>query len=153
MKRTTIMIVTGTVLAGVVTAGAFAHGRDGNRMDHFVDRAVERLELDAGQEQAFRGTVTAYQPRFETAAEALRDERKALVEALAAGADAGAIELRAQSISTQAGELVRLLGAVKRDVDAVLDDEQRAELNEHLARMAEHGRRGHGRHGHGHRDD
>lgn len=147
------MIVAGTALAGIVTAGAFAHGRDGNRMEYFVDHAVEWLELDAGQEQAFRDTVTAYRPRFENAAEDLRAERKALVEALAAGADAGTIELRAQSISSRAGELVRLLGAVKRDVDAMLDNEQRAELNAQLAHMAEHGRRGHGRHGHGHHDD
>lgn len=144
MTRKKTLIVVGTVLAGIVTASVFAHGRGGGPMEHFIDRTVDELELNDSEAEAVRSAVMAHEPQLKESMRALHTERKALVEALTSGADPAVMEERARAVADQASTIVLAFGAAKRDLDAVLTPEQRAEFNEHLAHMAE---RHHGRHG------
>lgn len=62
--------------------------------------------------------------------QALRSERKALVEALTSGAGPTVMEKRAEAVAEIPATMVRTFGAAKRDLDAVLGEEQRAEFND-----------------------
>lgn len=151
-RKLTLAAVAGTLIAAGAFAVSQAHGPAGDRLDHMVERMTEHLDLSAEQETQVRATLTAHREAFHTLRERLQAQRGALIQSLRSGEDAAALDAHAERIGDDVAELVRLVGRVKGEVDSALTAEQRAQLNDFLARRMERGGRGFGRHGGHHRD-
>ena len=92
-----------------------------------MGRIAERLDLDEAQRESVDNIMTAAKPEIK----ALRERAKANHEALRA---LGPADPEVQNIAISNGELATeatlLFARVRCEIDAVLTDEQRAELAE-----------------------
>ena len=139
MNKTALLAL---VASSLLAASAFADvddkkGPRGERFDGpgfgmphpgmMMGRIAERLDLDEAQRESVDNIMSAAKPEIK----ALRDRAKANHEALKA---LGAGDPEVQNIAISNGELATeatlLFARVRSEIDAVLTDEQRAELAE-----------------------
>ena len=137
-------------LAGLLTTRAWAHGhhfgRFGRvhsqeelreRLDRGADFALSRVDATDLQRQRVDAILDQATPGLYRAHQKGAELRRALVQAVARGDRTAAEDLRKQGV-TWADEMSRQVLSVVEQSLQVLDDTQRAEVREHLARMAEH---------------
>ena len=147
-SRTFLALTLAAASLAAVSGTALAWRGGGDRSEHMIERAAERLELDADQRAALEslaGELRETRELMRGEEGALRESVRTLVsaETLDQGAALQLIEARAAALQAQAPELV---AAAALFLDG-LTPEQKADVERFLER-APHGHRGH----HGHRD-
>ena len=141
MKRNRAVLLA-VVSSAVLATAAYAHF-DGNKGPHdrhfggpgfgmpepgmMIDRMARHLDLDDAQRDSVDNIMSAARPEFEALREKVHANREAL-RTLAAN------DPEIQNIAVANGELATeatlLFARVRGEIDAVLTDEQRAQLAE-----------------------
>ncbi|MEL6869140.1 MAG: Spy/CpxP family protein refolding chaperone [Pseudomonadota bacterium] len=129
--------------AGLFTTGAYAeksgdgavtHSRDKPSVEMRVERMAQKLGLDDTQRDQVTNIMTAAEPEFN----ALREQRKSNRDRLqAVDADSAEVQEIAASNGEIATQVTLLKTRVRSEIDAVLTEDQRAELAQMEARRAE----------------
>ncbi len=146
INRTVLLALVSSAL---LATGAYAHfdGDKGQRGRHFdgpgfgmpmpgmmLGRIADHLDLDDVQRESVRNIMSAARPEMEALRERFRANHEAL-RALAAG------DPEIQNIAISNGELATeatlLFARVHGEIDAVLTDEQRAQIAEFRERRSE----------------
>ena len=146
INKTALLAV---VAIALLSAGAYAeskHGRPGidrhfggpgfgmRAPERMIERMAEHLDLDDIQRESLENIVNAAKPEFEALREQLRANHEALREMEANDPEIQNIAISNGELAT-AGTL--LFTRVRGEINAVLTDEQRAELAETMERRKE----------------
>jgi len=151
MKRKKLVLLA-LVSTAVLATGAYADfdGKKGRSDRQFggmgfgmpnpgmiSERMADRLELDETQHESVKNIMSAAKPEIKALREQLRANRDALKTL-------GANDAEVQNIALSNGELATegtlLFVRIRSEIDAVLTDEQRAELAELKDRRRENRR-------------
>lgn len=137
-------------LAGLLTTRAFANhhhfGRFGRvhsqqelreRLDRGADFALSRVEATDLQRQRVAAILDQAAPGLFQAHQKGAELRRSLVAAVARGDRTASEDLRKQGVALADDTSRQILAVIEQSL-LVLDDAQRAELREHLARFADH---------------
>ena len=147
--KTNNALLLALVSSAVLATGAYAHfeGDKGARDRHFggpgfgmppigmmIGRMADHLDLDDAQRENVRNIMSAARPEIESLRDKFRENHEAL-RTLAAG------DPEVQNIAIANGELATeatlLFARVRGEIDAVLTDEQRAQIAEFKERRSE----------------
>lgn len=146
MMKTVLAAVGGvTLLAGAAfSAMAVAGGDRGHRMfnpDRMIKHFSKRLDLDDAQAAEIRGIVDEAMPVMQAAREDMKAGRTRIVELDPTADDYSAqVDALAEQAAQHARAVVTQLGQARLDVNSVLNEEQRAQFDEMLAKSKRWGR-------------
>jgi hypothetical protein len=142
-------------LAGLLTTRAWAHhhGRWGfghvqseaellERLEHGADFALSRVDASDLQRQRVNAILRQSAPGLFRAQQNGAALRRSFIKALADGDAAKAEDFRRQGVAWADAMSRQVLSVVEQSL-RVLDEAQRAQVREHLARMAERHRGAH----------
>lgn len=121
---------------------ALRGGPGGRHGERGLERLFEFLDLDEGQQAAWKVVLEESKSSIEPVFEQMKDNRKALHDAVEAGTDAtliGELTLAGKALREQ---LKAHHEGVEAELLAILDSEQREKYEAFQAARPEHGRRG-----------
>lgn len=135
--KTVIGLVAAAVLAVWAVPEVLAHGKDRMGMGGPGMRVIKQLDLSPEQKDAVKAVMQQYRPRMQE----LRQSRNAQRQTLMALTPddpgyAGAVAQAGEQASTDAREMVNLMGEVQAAVYALLTDEQKVKAAELRAEFA-----------------
>ncbi|WIO73874.1 Spy/CpxP family protein refolding chaperone [Porticoccaceae bacterium LTM1] len=132
-KTTAIALLATISLSGIAMAdqhGKKEGGRHHPGMMQMGDRMAEKLQLTEQQREEMRAIHEEYGPRMKELMQSTRETRKALHEAKGSGASQSDIDALAKAQGEHQAEMISLRYEIHERMQAVLTEEQRAQMEE-----------------------